>query len=88
MEMQKLMERLWLKHQFTTLLVTHDVEEAVLLADRVVLIKDGKIDSDVRVPLKRPRHKNQIGFGAIVEHILQQILEKKSEKTSASLGYV
>jgi len=84
MEMQKLMERLWLKHQFTTLLVTHDVEEAVLLADRVVLIKDGKIDSDVRVPLKRPRHKNQIGFGAIVEHILQQILEKKS----ASLGYV
>jgi len=88
MEMQKLMERLWLKHQFTTLLVTHDVEEAVLLADRVVLIKDGKIASDVRVPLKRPRHKNQIGFGAIVEHILQQILEKKSEKTSASLGYV
>ena len=88
MEMQKLMERLWLKHQFTTLLVTHDVEEAVLLSDRVVLIKDGKIDSDVRVPLKRPRHKNQIGFGAIVEHILQQILEKKSEKTSASLGYV
>jgi sulfonate transport system ATP-binding protein len=88
MEMQKLMERLWLKHQFTTLLVTHDVEEAVLLSDRVVLIKDGKIASDVRVPLKRPRHKNQIGFGAIVEHILQQILEKKSEKTSASLGYV
>jgi len=88
MEMQKLMERLWLKHQFTTLLVTHDVEEAVLLSDRVILIKDGKIASDVRVPLQRPRHKNQIGFGAIVEHILQQILEKKSENTSASLGYV
>ncbi|MGV3487224.1 MAG: ATP-binding cassette domain-containing protein [Tuberibacillus sp.] len=88
MEMQQLMERLWLKHRFTTLLVTHDVEEAVALADRVVLIKDGVVASDVRVPLQRPRQKSQTGFAAIVDYILKQILEKPADLSSTSLGYV
>ena len=41
-EMQCLIERLWQQHNFTVLLVTHDVAEAVTLGDRVVLIEQGR----------------------------------------------
>ena len=54
-EMHQLIERLWLAQGFTALLVTHDVAEAVALADRVLLIEDGSIALDLRVPLARPR---------------------------------
>ncbi|MFM2342849.1 MAG: hypothetical protein RLZZ592_2502, partial [Pseudomonadota bacterium] len=41
--MHRLIESLWLAHGFTALLVTHDVAEAVALADRVLLVEDGRI---------------------------------------------
>jgi len=50
-EMQQLIERLWLQHGFTVLLVTHDVSEAVAMADRVILIEDGAIGLDLAVDL-------------------------------------
>ena len=40
-EMQRLLERVWLEQRFTAVLVTHDVAEAVALADRVVLVEEG-----------------------------------------------
>ncbi|MGU3489778.1 ATP-binding cassette domain-containing protein, partial [Enterobacter bugandensis] len=43
LEMQDLIETLWLSQGFTVLLVTHDVSEAVGMADRVLLIEEGKI---------------------------------------------
>ncbi len=54
-EMQQLIERLWQQHGFTVLLVTHDVAEAVAVADRVILIEDGRIGLDLAVDLPRPR---------------------------------
>ncbi|VTR38888.1 Aliphatic sulfonates import ATP-binding protein SsuB [Serratia fonticola] len=42
-EMQGLIETLWQQHGFTVLLVTHDVSEAIALADRVLLIEEGRI---------------------------------------------
>ena len=53
-EMQQLIERLWAEHGFTALLVTHDVGEAVALADRVVLIEEQRIAFDEPVGLARP----------------------------------
>ena len=47
----------WREQRFTALLVTHDVAEAVTLADRVVLIEDGEIAHDVVVDLPRPRQR-------------------------------
>jgi sulfonate transport system ATP-binding protein len=55
LEMQALIEDLWRSLNFTAVLVTHDVAEAVLLADRIILIENGGITLDQRIDLPRPR---------------------------------
>jgi len=75
-EMQRLLERVWLKERFTAVLVTHDVGEAVSLADRIVLIESGAIALDVAVDLPRPRHRGDPAFGALEERILTRLLDK------------
>ncbi len=75
-EMQHLIESLWLQQRFTALLVTHDVAEAVALADRVLLIEDGRIALDERVPLARPRSRAMPGFAAIEDRVLQRVLQR------------
>ncbi|RIX49316.1 ATP-binding cassette domain-containing protein [Paenibacillus nanensis] len=72
-EMQRLIERLWKQRQFTAVLVTHDVSEAVALADRVVLIEDGKIALDLPITLSRPRTKDN-GFAYFENLILERVL--------------
>ena len=57
MEMHRLLERIWREHGFTTVLITHDVAEAVALADRVIVIRDGAIALDIPVDLPRPRRE-------------------------------
>lgn len=74
-EMQQLIERLWLEEQFTALLITHDVEEAVVLADRVVVIQHGAVAMDVPVPFARPRNRGDAAFAALKERILEQVME-------------
>ncbi len=74
-EMQRLIERIWQDQHFTTLLITHDVEEAVTLGDRVVLLEAGQVPLDLAVPLARPRHRGDPAFAALVEQILQRILQ-------------
>jgi sulfonate transport system ATP-binding protein len=54
-EMHQLLIRIWREHRYTTLLITHDVAEAVSLADRVVVLRDRRIALDVTVNLPRPR---------------------------------
>lgn len=74
-DMQRLIETLWQEQQFTALLVTHDVEEAVLLGDRVIVIKNGQIDLDLAINLPRPRHISSPGIAQLKEEILQRILQ-------------
>jgi len=74
-EMHALIERLWLEHRFTALLVTHDVHEAVALGDRILLIEDGRIALDQPVPLVRPRARASAGFAALEDHVLQRLLK-------------
>lgn len=80
-EMQQLIETLWQQRGFTALLVTHDVQEAIALADRVVLIEDGRITLDERVPLARPRARGNAAFAQLEERILSRVL-----KTPPSAG--
>lgn len=78
-EMHRLIERLWLRHRFTALLVTHDVQEAVALADRVILIEDGRIALDEHIALARPRSQGDAAFAAIEKRILDRVLQKPDE---------
>lgn len=57
-EMHRLLDRIWREHGFTTILITHDVAEAVALADRVVVLKDGNVALDLEVDLPRPRRES------------------------------
>lgn len=75
-EMQQLIERLWYQQKFTALLVTHDVSEAVQLADRVILIEEGQIALDVKITLPRPRVRDS-GFAYFEQLILDRILVKE-----------
>ena len=59
---QSLVEKLWQRHRPATLLVTHDVEEAVLLADRALVLRDGRIAEDIPVDLDRPRDVTEPRF--------------------------
>lgn len=72
-EMQHLIETLWLEQQFTALLITHDVEEAVALGDRVIMLDEGRVVLDLPVTLPRPRHRQDAAFISLVEQILKQI---------------
>ncbi|MCM3477874.1 MAG: ABC transporter ATP-binding protein [Caldibacillus thermoamylovorans] len=72
-EMQNLIENLWHEQQFTSLLVTHDVTEAVRLADRVIVIDKGTIQLDEKINLPRPRERDD-KFTYYEQKILNQIL--------------
>jgi len=72
-EMQDLVERVWQEHSFTALLITHDVEEAVALADRVVVIDQGRISLNISVPFARPRDRASADFIEVREEVLRQV---------------
>ncbi|MBB2168077.1 ABC transporter ATP-binding protein [Gluconacetobacter aggeris] len=55
LKMQGLVSELWLRHRCAVLLVTHDVDEALLLADRAVVLEHGQIRTDLPIGLARPR---------------------------------
>ena len=80
-EMQQMIEQLWQERGFTALLVTHDVQEAVALADRVVLIEDGAITLDCRVDLPRPRSRGNPRFAELEERILARVLQPAAALT-------
>ncbi|NYH98719.1 ATP-binding cassette domain-containing protein [Cupriavidus plantarum] len=79
-EMQGLIESLWRRLGFTALLVTHDVSEAIALADRVVLIEDGRIALDERVDLPRPRQRGSVAFAQLEERVLRRVMQHEGSE--------
>lgn len=71
--MHALVLELWRRHGPTTLIVTHDVDEAVLLADRVLVLEHGRIAEDVAVELPRPRRHADPGFAALRRRLLEAL---------------
>lgn len=71
--MQALIEKLWQEQGFTAILVTHDVSEAVQLADRIILLDKGHIASTFKVDLPRPRQKG-IKFAELEKQVLDAVL--------------
>lgn len=87
LEMQDLIESLWQDLGFTVLLVTHDVSEAVAMADRVLLIEEGKIGLDLTIDLPRPRRKGSARLAELEAEVLNRVMRRgQSEPRSRRHG--
>jgi sulfonate transport system ATP-binding protein len=73
-EMQQLIESIWNRRGFTSVLVTHDVAEAITLADRVILIEEGHVALEETITLPRPRTRGSAKFAALEDRILRRVL--------------
>lgn len=73
MRMQQMVLDLWQAHDPAVLLVTHDVDEALLLADRVLVMRDGAIAVDLPITFARPRRRDAPGFERLREQLLAEL---------------
>jgi sulfonate transport system ATP-binding protein len=73
MEMHDLLARIWTRERFTTLLITHDVVEAVTLADRVLVLREGRVALDLAVDAKRPRENDDPRVLALRRRVLEAV---------------
>ncbi len=76
LEMQNLIEQVWLKRGFSAVLVTHDVHEAVRLADRIVLIEQGRVAQQWTVALARPRAAQNPWLAQLEAEIVRRVLRQ------------
>jgi NitT/TauT family transport system ATP-binding protein len=73
--MQSELLALWERQRFTALLVTHDVEEALYLASRVLVLsrRPARILAELAVDLAYPRHRGSPRFGALRQRVLEEL---------------
>jgi sulfonate transport system ATP-binding protein len=69
--MHQLILALWRQHRPSVLLVTHDVDEAVLLADRVLVLDQGRIVADIAITQERPRSAERRQFQQVRAQLLE-----------------
>lgn len=72
--MQQELEKIWKQEGITTIMVTHDIDEAICLSDKVVIIscRPGKIKRIIPVSLSRPRDRDSLEFISIKEEVLKE----------------
>ncbi|WP_371406282.1 ABC transporter ATP-binding protein [Kribbella sp. NBC_00662] len=73
LKMHVLLRKLCAAHQPAVLLVTHDVDEAIVLADRVIVLDQGRIVAEEVVELAAPRSSADPGFAAIRSRLLDAL---------------
>lgn len=73
LRMQQLVIDLWQAHQPAVLLVTHDVDEALLMADRILVMREGKIAIHEEITLARPRQRNDDRFEVLRQRFLGEL---------------
>ncbi|MAY63505.1 MAG: ABC transporter ATP-binding protein [Rhizobiales bacterium] len=79
--MQELLLKIWEDHKVTVVFITHDVDEAIFLADRVIVLasRPGRIKKDMRIDLDRPRSYEVLTdpkFAAYKREVLTDIREE------------
>lgn len=81
LHMQKELRRLWQEEGITMLMVTHDIEEAVYLADRVVVLeaRPGRVRRIQQIPLPHPRQRRDAAFVALRDGLLADFGERGDE---------
>jgi sulfonate transport system ATP-binding protein len=73
LKMQALVSRLWRERGFAVVLVTHDVEEAILLADRIAVLDRGVVADHIEVEQARPRARTDERFEGLRVRILEDL---------------
>jgi sulfonate transport system ATP-binding protein len=71
--MHVLLQKLYARYRPAVLLVTHDVDEAILLADRVLVLTDGRIGLDEPVTLPHPRRRSAPTFDTLHSRLLTEL---------------
>ncbi len=77
MELQEVLLELWRRNQLTTLMVTHDVDEAIFLSDRVVMMSDGpeaEVGDILEIPFERPRNRAAILADPLYQELRNHLL--------------
>jgi len=77
-DMQRLIEKVWREQGFTAILVTHDVGEAIALADRILVIDQGTIAADLVVASPRPRHRGDPELAALEGRIIDALFNDQA----------
>jgi NitT/TauT family transport system ATP-binding protein len=87
-QLQDELLEIWARTQLTVIFVTHSVEEATLLADRVVVMTagPGRIESDNRVSLTRPRDVSAPDFNAVRRHLTERLTSHVSRRPLRSVA--
>ena len=75
--LQAELQRIWIEHRSTMIMVTHDVEEALFLGDRVIVMQSnpGRIKRVVNVPLDHPRDRSSPIFHRLKDEILADLID-------------
>lgn len=75
MTLQDYLVHTWVEERRTVLYVTHDIEEAVYLADRIVILKPspGRLAAELRIDLSRPRERHAPNFLAVKSQVLKEM---------------
>lgn len=82
-ELQMELQSIRSENPITTFFVTHDIEEATFLADRIILIEEGSVIEELEVNIPKPRHidvRNTPEFHEITEHLLTKLLSLSEVK--------
>ncbi len=89
MELQEVLLGLWSRNQLTTFMVTHDVDEAIFLSDRVVMMTDGpeaEVGDILHIPFARPRNRLEIladpRYPVLRNHLLTFLNERSHIRPS------
>jgi len=89
MELQEVLLELWRRNKLTTLMVTHDVDEAIFLSDRVVMMTDGpeaEVGDILAIPFERPRDRAAVladpRYPEIRNHLLTFLNERSHIRPS------
>lgn len=92
MELQEVLLDLWRRNRLTTLMVTHDVDEAIFLSDRVVMMTDGpeaEVGDILTIPFSRPRVRAEIladpRYPAVRDHLLTFLNERSHIRPSRTV---
>lgn len=84
--LQEELEAIWLKTRTTVLMVTHDIDEAIYLSDRVIVMsyREGKIIEDVKIRLERPRERRGARYHEHKDHLTDLLMSFHSRKTECA----